>query len=376
MDLDDTHPALSDLAAHARKRVPHFIWEYLQSATGDESSARRSAEALDRITLVPRNLRKVSPDLGTTFLGQRFDLPFGIAPVGMSGSVWPGAEAMLARSAARNGAPFSLSTVAAMTPEAVGPHLGTGWFQLYAPGDPEIRRDMLKRARDAGFTGLILTVDVQTPSRRERQRRARLTNPMQFTPRILWQTAQAPFWALAIVQNGVPKLRTLEKYAGDTKAKGETTSHIGYMLRTAPDWEYLAAVRDEWDGPLMVKGVLSAEDAARATDLADAVWISNHGGRQFEAAPAPVDVLPAIRQAVGPDYPLIADGAVRSGTDILRLIAKGADYVMLGRAFHHGAASFGERGVDHVFHILREGLKADMGQLGISRPEEVRDHLG
>ncbi len=374
MDLDDTHPALSDLAKRARRRVPRFIWEYLASATGDESSAHRAARALDRITLVPRNMRKVTPDLTTHFLGQRFDLPVGIAPVGMSGSVWPGAEIALARSAKRNNAPFALSTVAAMTPEAVGPHLGTGWFQLYAPGDPEIRRDMLARAREAGFTGLILTVDVQTPSRRERQRRARLTNPMQMTPRIVWQSVQAPFWALETARNGIPRLRTLEKYAGDSDAKG-AVSHIGYMLRTAPDWDYLDALRAEWDGPLMVKGVLSAQDAVRAAKVADAVWVSNHGGRQFEAAPAPADVLPAIRAAVGPDYPLIADGAVRSGTDVLRLIARGADFVMLGRAFHHGMAAFGETGIDHVFHILREGLRADMGQLGIDDPRAVRAHL-
>jgi L-lactate dehydrogenase (cytochrome) len=176
------------------------------------------------------------------------------------------------------------------------------------------------------------------------------------------------------LRHGAPRLKTLEKYADPNAATG-ATAHIGYMLRTAPDWDYLQALRDEWDGPLIVKGVLDAGDAARASKVADAVWVSNHGGRQFEASPAPAAVLPAIRAAVGPDYPLIADGGVRSGTDVLRLIALGADLVMLGRAFHHGMAAFGERGVDHVFHILREGLKADMGQLGLARPLQARDRL-
>ncbi|MBJ3762273.1 alpha-hydroxy-acid oxidizing protein [Maribius pontilimi] len=373
-DLDDRFPALSDLAARARRRVPHFIWEYLDSATGNEAAAHRAEAALDAIALTPRALVKSTPDLATTLVGQRFDLPVGIAPVGMSGSVWPGAEAAMARSAARNCAPFCLSTVAAATPEEVGPHLGggTGWFQLYAPADPEIRRDMLARARDAGFTGLILTVDLQATSRRERQRRARLTNPMRLTPRIAWQAALAPLWAAGTLRHGTPRLKTLEKYADPNSATG-ATAHIGYRLRTAPDWDYLRALRDEWDGALMVKGVLHPDDAARAARITDAVWVSNHGGRQFEAAPAPADALPAIRQAVGPDYPLIADGAVRSGTDVLRLLARGADFVMLGRAFHHGMAALGERGVDHVFHILREGLIADLGQLGLDRPTQARD---
>ncbi|SHI98759.1 L-lactate dehydrogenase (cytochrome) [Palleronia salina] len=375
MDLDDTHPSLSDLARRARWRVPHFIWEYLDSATGDEGASRRAAAALDAITLVPGVLRNVKPDLSTELFGHRFDLPVGIAPVGMSGSVWPRAEVTLAEAAARANAPFGLSTVAAMTPEEVGPHLGHGgWFQLYAPGDPEIRRDMLTRARDAGFTGLILTGDVPAASRRERQRRARLTNPMRVTPRIAVQSALAPFWAVETLRNGKPHLKTLEKYADPNAATG-ATAHIGYMLRTAPDWAYLDALREEWDGPLMVKGVLSPDDASRAAGVADAVWVSNHGGRQFAGAPAPADVLPAIRQAVGPDYPLIADGSVRSGTDVLRLIALGADFVMLGRAFHHGVAAFGARGADHAFHILRAGIEADMAQLGITRPPEVRAHL-
>ncbi|PZX16271.1 L-lactate dehydrogenase (cytochrome) [Palleronia aestuarii] len=372
MDLDERYPALSDLAKRAQQRIPHFVWEYLDSATGNQASAHGSIAALDRITLAPRALRKTDPDLSTRMLGMNWDRPYGIAPVGMSGLIWPGAERCLAAAARDHRAPFGLSTVAAATPEDVGPVAGpSGWFQLYAPGDEGIRRDMLKRARDAGFTALILTADVPVASRRERQRRARLTNPMKFTPHILAQTAAKPAWALATARAGIPRLRTLEPYADTAKARG-ATDHIGYLLRTAPDWDYLAVLREEWDGALIVKGVLDPEDAAQAAGIADAVWVSNHGGRQFEAAPAPADVLPAIRAAVGPDVPLIADGGVRSGTDILRLISRGADFVMLGRAFHHGLAAFGRRGVDHVFHILDAGLKADMGQLGIHRPDEVR----
>jgi len=298
-------------------------------------------------------------------MGRTYPLPFGFAPVGMSGLVWPDAEGILARAAVAHGIPFGLSTVAAQTPEDLAPHIGDqGWFQLYAPGQQEIRRDMLKRAHDAGFHTLILTADVPVPSRRERMHRAGVTNPMRLKTSVLAQMALAPAWALATARRGVPSLKTLEKY-GDTKTARSGTEHIGYQLRTAPDWAYLDTLREEWQGPLVVKGVLHPGDAARIAKVDDAVWVSGHGGRQFDAAPAPVDALPAIRAAVGPDFPVIADGAIRSGTDILRLVAQGADFVMLGRAPHWGLAAFGAAGVDHVVHVLRAGLIADMRQLGI-----------
>ena len=372
-EIDDRYPALSDLAKRARRRVPGFVWEYLDSATGDEASKRANTSSLDGIRLTPRILSPVEADLSTTLAGGSWSLPIGIAPVGMSGLIWPGAEVALARAAARAGIPYCLSTVAAATPEEVGPHTGgRGWFQLYPPRDPEIRRDMLARARDSGFDTLILTADVGTPSRRERQRRARLTNPMRLTPHIVAQAALCPAWSLATMRSGIPRLKTLEPYAQG--GPGGTTGHIGYQLRVSPDRAYLDALRAEWDGPLVVKGVLDPEDARMLDGIADAVWVSNHGGRQFEAAPGAAEVLPAIRAAL-PDMPLIADGGVRSGTDVLRLIALGADMVMLGRAFHHGYAAFGDAGIDHAIDILRTGLVADMGQLAIARPAEARSRL-
>ena len=373
MDLDDRYPALSDLARKAKSRLPRFVWEYLDSATGNERANRANTEALDAVALCPGVLAPVSADLSCRLMGAAWSMPVGIAPVGMSGLIWPGAEVTLARAAHDAGIPYSLSTVAAATPEEVGPATGgRGWYQLYPPRDAGIRRDMLARARDAGFDTLVLTADVGTPSRRERQRRARLTNPMRLTPRIAAQAALAPAWSLATLRAGIPRLKTLDRYAGRDEPGG-TTGHIGYRLRTAPDWDYLRALRDEWDGPLVVKGVLDPGDAARLADIVDAIWVSNHGGRQFEAAPPALHVLPAIRAAVGPEMPLIADGGVRSGTDVLRYIAMGADMVMLGRAFHHGLAALGRPGVDHAIHILRAGLEADMGQLGLSVPPGVRD---
>ena len=377
MDLDLTHPAPSDLRATCRRHVPHFVWEYLDSATGTESVKMRNRAALDATLLRPAALRgKVLPDLTTAFLGQDQALPFGIAPVGMSGLIWPGAEQMLARLAVAERIPYGLSTVATRLPEEIGPLAGDrGWFQLYPPTDPDIRRDLLRRARDSGFRTLVLTVDVPGPSRRERQRRAQLSFPPKLTPSILFQIAIRPEWALRTLKNGTPRLRLMEEYL-KVDRNAPSTGHAGYLLRAAPDWDYLAATRAEWDGPLIVKGVLEPDVAARLkSEGVDAVWVSNHTGRQFDGAPAAIEVLPAVRAAVGADYPLILDSGIESSLDILRGFARGANFVMLGRAFHYALGAFGPRGAAHLVHILREGLIADMTQIGITRPDQAASRL-
>jgi len=371
------YPALSDLRRRARARIPHFAWEYLDSATGTESVVHLNRAGLERVRMIPSALDgEISPDLGTDLLGQRLSAPFGIGPVGMSGLIWPGAEAALARLAARQAIPYTLSTVATRLPEEIGPLAGDhGWFQLYPPRDPEIRADLLRRARSAGFRVLVLTVDVPAPSRRERQLRADLAFPPKKTARMLVQTALRPEWALRTLRMGVPRLRLMEDYKR-LDGNAPSTGHAGYQLRTNPDWAYVEALRDGWDGPLVLKGILRPEDARRAQSAGvDAVWISNHGGRQFDGAPASIDIVPDIRAAVGPGYPLIADGGVESGLDILRMIAMGADFVMLGRAWHYALAALGARGAAHLDSILREDLIANMMQLGLTAPKDAGRRL-
>ncbi|AXI42910.1 alpha-hydroxy acid oxidase [Sulfitobacter sp. SK011] len=365
MDLHATYPALSDLRTRAKKRIPKFVWEYLDSATGTEATRHRNRAGLDRIGLMPSVLHgEFTPDLTTNFCGADLPLPFGIAPIGMSGLIWPDAEGHLARAAARAHIPYGLSTVAAQSPEDLAPHLGEhAWFQLYPPRDTDIRTDMLRRARDAGFKTLILTVDVPVASRRERQTRSGLTSPPKLTPRLLAQIAQRPAWAIGMAQRGMPHMRMLDKYSDARTAGLPPTAHIGYLLRTSPDWEYVTWLRDAWDGPFIIKGILRAEDATRLEKAGvDAIWVSNHAGRQFDAAPASIEALPEIRSAT--TLPIIFDSGVESGLDILRALALGADFVMLGRAFHMALAALGPKGIDHLIELLTKDLIANMGQLG------------
>lgn len=366
MDLHSTYPAFTDLKHKAQRRIPKFVWEYLDSGTGTEATKRRNRTSLDRIGLMPSVLHgEFTPDLSICLMGDTLPLPFGIAPLGMSGLVWPDAEGHLARAAARHNIPYGLSTVATQTPESLAPHLGShAWFQLYPPRDEDIRRDMLARAAAAGFRTLVLTVDVPVASRRERQTRSGLTSPPRLTPRLLAQVATRPAWALATARRGaMPHMATLDKYNDIDTSALPSTAHIGYLLRTSPDWDYVAWLRDNWQGKLVIKGVLRGTDAARLEDMGvDAIWVSNHAGRQFDAAPAAIDALPGVRAAT--DLPILFDSGVESGLDILRALSLGANFVMLGRAFHMALAALGPRGIDHLIDILSKDLIANMGQLG------------
>ncbi|MFW8594735.1 alpha-hydroxy acid oxidase [Cribrihabitans neustonicus] len=374
MDLHQRYPGLSDLKTRAQQRLPAFVWDYLDSGTGAEAAKARNRSALDLIGLLPSILHgPMQPDLSVALMGEALALPFGIAPVGMSGLIWPDAERLLARAAAQAGLPYCLSTVASRTPEELAPDLGAhGWFQLYPPKDEAIRSDLLARAREAGFGTLVLTVDVPVASRRERQTRSGLTQPPRLTPRLLAQVARRPAWALGMARQGMPRMRTLEKYISAPRASLPSTEHIGYLLRTSPDWNYVDWLRRNWQGRLVVKGVLRPEDARRLQRAgADAVWVSNHGGRQFDGCPAAIDLLPEVREAV--DLPVIFDSGVETGLDILRALALGADFVMLGRAFHYALAALGAVGPAHLADVLARDLQANMGQLGLSSLMEARN---
>ena len=375
MTLHNRYPAICDLKSRARRRIPHFVWEYLDSATGNEATQARNRTALDKVLFHPSILHgEFTPDLSTTFLSKAYPLPFGIAPVGMSGLIWPEAETFLAQTAAKEGIPYGLSTVATQTPEDLAPHIGDqGWFQIYPPRDADIRADMLKRAKDAGFHTLVMTVDVPVASRRERQTRGGLQQPPRLTPRLAIQAAQCPAWLMGIRKTGMPRMKLMDSYATQQSAL-PSTQHVGYLLRTSPDWDYVQKLRDAWDGPLIIKGVSRAQDAtALEKEGVDALWVSNHAGRQFDGGLATIETLPEVRAATS--LPLIMDSGIEGGLDVIRAIASGADFVMLGRAFHYSLGALGAVGPAHLLDILRQDMIANMGQLGAKTLKDLKNQL-
>ncbi|MFY0617125.1 alpha-hydroxy acid oxidase [Shimia sp.] len=375
MNLHAKYPAVSDLRSHAKRRVPKFIWEYLDSATGDERTKARNRDCLDDIRFAPSILHgEIQTDLSTEMLGHKFPLPIGVAPVGMSGLVWPHAEKLLAQAAATAGIPYCLSTVATQTPEDLAPDIGEhAWFQMYPPRDEDIRADLLRRAKASGFSTLVITVDVPVASRRERQVRSGLQTPPKLTPRLLAQIATCPTWAIGMAQAGMPRMRLIDEYAGEPTALS-STAHAGYLLRTSPDWNYVTWLRDNWQGNFVVKGVMREDAAAKLESVGvDAIWVSNHAGRQFDAAPATIEILPQVRAAC--DVPIIIDSGFETGLDVLRAKALGADFVFLGRGFHYALAALGAHGPAHLIDILAKDIEANMGQMGARTLVDVADNL-
>jgi L-lactate dehydrogenase (cytochrome) len=365
MSLDIRYPAISDLREGARQRVPHFVFEYLDSATGVEDQHKRNMDALRSVHFMPSILEgPMTPDLSTRFLGRDYPLPFGCAPVGMSGIMWPRAEKILSAACAKAGLPYTMSTTATVVPETLAPHIGDqGWFQLYMPHDKAIRADMLDRATRSGFHTLVLTADVPVDSRRERQRRANLQIPPRLNAQMIWSMMTHPAWTIGTLQEGIPSLKFGESYV-DKSNKFDSMAHAGHIIRGQPSWSDIDEIRALWKGPMIVKGVLKEDDAKRLVEKgADAIWVSNHTGRQFDAGPASIHQLPRIRKAV-PDTPLIFDSGVTCGTDILRALALGADFVMMGRAWHYAVGALGEKGPPHLMHILRDDIELVMGNLG------------
>jgi L-lactate dehydrogenase (cytochrome) len=375
--LEQRYPMVWDLQRKARKRLPHFSYAYLETGTGDEQGLIRNQERMANVTLIPRVLKgEVKPDITTLLFGQEYASPFGVAPVGLTGLIWPNTDQILARTAKKYRLPFCLSSMGTDTPETIAPLVGDmGWFQLYPPRDKEIRDDLLKRAKASGFKTLVITADAPLLSRRERMMRAGLIMPPAITPRFVFQVLTHPRWALATLRTGVPNLKTMVKYAGTTDMK-ELSEFVNQNICGTLSWEYLREVRDQWDGPLVLKGTLHPDDVERAIQVGvDGVIVSNHGARQFNGAPAAIDVLPSIADQFRGKTAILYDSGVYSGLDILRAIALGAEFVFLGRAFMYAVAALGDKGGDHVTNILIEDLKNNMVQMGTSTIEDLKQQM-
>ncbi len=348
--------------------------------TGDDVAVSRNRTGLDNVTLLPQFLKgEQTQNTETKLFGRTYAFPFGVAPIGLTGLMWPNAEIILAKAAAHYSFPYCLSTAATQTPETIGTVVGNmGWFQLYPPRDEAICDDLLKRARDSGFHTLVVTADVPAASRRERASRAGLRLPPRITPRFVWQAVRRPAWAIATLRHGLPRLRMVEKYVNsegtlNSASLTNASQFVGERFGGTLSWAYLQRVRDLWNGPIVLKGLLHPNDTEKAIGMGiDGIGVSNHGGRQFDGAPAAIDALPGIMQQVAGRAAIVFDSGMRSGLDVIRALALGADFVLLGRAFMFGVAAFGEQGGAHVAEILLADLKTNMAQLGVTTIEEIK----
>lgn len=368
------YPRVADLAIKAKKRIPHVAWEYLDSGTGDESLLGRNRNALEEIRFLPRFCKgEFNADISTQLFGKEYSAPIGMAPVGLTGLMWPRTEHHLASTAARSRIPYCLSTVAPETPETVGPYVDDmGWFQLYPPKDQDVRDSLLQRAKDSGFNVLVITADVPMASRRERSKKAVLSISPKITPKLIWQGLTHPTWSLNTLMRGLPRLRTVEHYTNNSDMKF-VSGFVGNRLGGTLDWNYCKALKDSWNGPVVLKGILHPEDALKAVEIGlDGVYVSNHGARQFNGTVSAIEALPAISQTINGRVPVLFDSGIRTGLDAMRALFLGADFVLAGRPFIWGVAALGKYGGDHVAHILIDDLKNNMVQLGARNLQELR----
>jgi isopentenyl diphosphate isomerase/L-lactate dehydrogenase-like FMN-dependent dehydrogenase len=354
------------MEAAAKRRVPRFAFDYLTGGIGDELGLRRNREALDAVILRPKYLTSCRPALACSLLGRSYDLPIGISPMGLSGLVWPGSASLLASAAARHNVPFVLSMFATVRLEEIGELApGHAWFQLLILNDRTIEHELIARARRSGYETLVVTIDAPTATRRVRDIRNGLSVPPRFDIGTMIQILLRPSWSLHMLKAGVPEFENIKPYVPRKLTLAELGEFISGLSEGHASVERLREIRERWPGKLIVKGVLDPADALVCRKIGvDAIIVSNHGGRQLDAAPAAIEVLPDIRSAVGSSMPILLDGGIRSGLDVARALACGANFVFLARAFMFGIAALGRHGGDHVISILREELRSTMGQLG------------
>ncbi len=360
------YPGIDDLIKKAKRKIPKFAFEYLDGGCNEDVNLIRNTQELREVQLIPEYLTPHErSDMKTELFGHVYDAPFGIAPVGLQGLMWPKAPEILARAAHEHNIPFILSTVTTSAIERASELTeGKAWFQLYHPADNSLRDDILRRAEEAGCPVLVLLCDVPTFGFRPRDIRNGLAMPPKMTLSNILQIMGKPEWALRTLIHGQPQFATMKPYM----PKGLDLKQLGkYMNDTFSgrlNEEKIAPIRDQWKGKIVLKGVASEADAEKAVKLGlDGIIVSNHGGRQLDAGNATIKPLAYIAEKFRNQLTVMMDSGIRTGPDIARTLASGADFAFLGRTFMYSVAALGSKGGDHAISLLKTQLQQVMEQI-------------
>ena len=359
---------IDDAIRLSKKRLPKLVFDFIDGASGDDKLAEINSTALDQIRLEPKVFRNVeNRNLSKKIFDFHFDYPFGFAPMGMTNLSWPEADKMIAKESAYNNIPTCVSMASSTTLEDMFTFSeGHSWMQIYIFQSEEFIMELLKRAEGIGYEVLILTVDVPILSRRARDDRNGFGYPFKIGPKQFLDFALHPQWSLTTLFKGAPQpMNYVTSKSGDQVFRRKES-------RGATDWNTLKRVRDAWKGKLIIKGVMNSEDALKIKEAgADAIQVSNHGGRQLDSATASINALPLIRKALGDDFPILFDSGIRSGSDILRALALGADFVMFGRPLMYAIGADGAKGLRRIINLIKEELSTNLGLVGLTDINEV-----
>jgi L-lactate dehydrogenase (cytochrome) len=370
--------ASTDYRAAAKRRLPPFLFHYIDGGSYNEHTLKRNVEDLSDIALRQRVLNDMTQlDLTTELFDETLSMPVALAPVGLTGMYARRGEVQAARAAANLGIPFTMSTVSVCPIEEVAPAISRPmWFQLYVLKDRGFMRNALERAKAAGVTTLVFTVDMPVPGARYRDAHSGMSGPYA-APRRILQAMTHPHWALNVGLLGKPHdLGNISAYRGSATGLGDYIGWLGDNFDPSICWKDLEWIREFWDGPMVIKGILDPDDARDARSFgADGIIVSNHGGRQLDGVPSTCRALPAIADAVKGDMKILVDSGIRTGLDVLRMLALGADCTMIGRAYIYALAADGEAGVTNLLKLIESEMRVAMVLTGARTIADISPDL-
>lgn len=378
LKYNSKYPSINDLRNKAKSKIPKFAFEYLDGGCNEDVNLIKNTSEIRKVEIKPYYLSKhQKSELKTELFGHTYDAPFGIAPIGLQGLIWPNSTEILAKAAFDHNIPFILSTVATSSIERIGEITeGKAWFQLYHPAEDRVRDDLIRRAAEAEYPVLVLLSDVPTFGFRPRDIRNGLAMPPNMSLKNIAQIMNRPHWAMQTLKHGTPNFASLLPYM----PKGLNLKQLGaFMDKTFSgrlNEEKIAPIRDMWKGKIVIKGIASEEDTERAIRLGiDGIVVSNHGGRQLDAGQSTIKPLSNIAKKYGDKIAVTMDSGIRSGPDIARTLASGAKFAFLGRSFMYGVSALGKDGGNHTISLLKAELQQVMEQVCCEKIENFSNHL-
>ena len=378
LKINTAYPSVSDLRMKAMKKIPKFAFEYLDGGCNEDVNLHKNTAEIRQVELLPQYLSKhTASSMKTKLFDHIYDAPFGIAPVGLQGLMWPNSPEILAKAAYEHNIPFVLSTVTTSNIERIADITqGKAWFQLYHPTENSLRDDILKRCEQSGYETLVILCDVPTFGFRPRDIRNGLAMPPRMTLKNIIQVMGKPHWAMETLKYGQPGFETLKPYMPKNLDLKQLGKFMDQTFSGRLNEEKIKPIRDMWKGNLVLKGVANELDAERAINLGlDGIIVSNHGGRQLDAGEATIKPLTRIAKKYGDKITVMMDSGLRSGPDIARTLASGAAFTFMGRSFMYGVSALGKQGGDHTISLLKTELQQIMEQLCCEDIKDFPEHL-